>query len=174
MKSRAGFTLIETIVAVVILSIIAGAAAFSFRASLQSASARDALEQIKYLDSTARQRAQRFGQPVEITIDISNSTIARREGSRKNDQSFLASLPRAYRIDQVNISGRSSFDGEVVVSFSPQGHSASYAIHVTGPDFDRWILFAGMSGQMTVLSEKDESIIQDILAGTGGVRRDAD
>ena len=101
MKNASAFTLIESLAAVVLLGIISTAAALTFRSSLQSASATDAISQIKYLDSTSRQRAVRFNQPVELIFDITNGTISRREGSKRNDQSFTASLPRAFTIDQI-------------------------------------------------------------------------
>jgi prepilin-type N-terminal cleavage/methylation domain-containing protein len=169
--NQRGFTLIEMIVAVVILGIITGAAAFSFRSSIQAASAKDAIEQVKALDSSARQRARRFNQPVEIFFDLADASLARREGGRRAEESFRASLPRGFSIDQVNIAGQSIFNGEASVTISPQGYAPSYALHLIGPQFDQWLLFAGLSGQMTII--KDEATIQDILA-TSRPRRNAD
>jgi prepilin-type N-terminal cleavage/methylation domain-containing protein len=171
MKRRTAFTLIETIVALLILGIMAGAGAWSFRSSLQSASSRDVVDQLRFLDSTSRQRAQRFAQPVEIIFDISESILSRRDDKRRTEDSFRTSLPRGYRIDQINISGRSSLDGEISITCSPNGHTPSYAIHLLGPDFDQWLLFAGLTGQLTII--KDEATVQDILANTGAPRRDA-
>ncbi len=162
MKNASAFTLIEMLVAVVLLGIISTAAALSFRSSIHSASATDATAQIKYLDSTSRQRAQRFNQPVQIIFDLTNSTLSRREGNKKSEPSFTASLPRGFSIDEVNIAGQSTFNGENAVTCSPAGLSPSYAVHLVGPDFDRWLLFAGLSGQMTLI--KNEATVQDILS----------
>ena len=140
------------------------AAALTFRSSLQSASSTEAINQLKYLDSTARQRSQRFNQPVDLIFDLANGTISRREGSKRNDESFTASLPRGFSIDQINIVGNSIFNGEVTIACSVTGLTPSYAIHLIGPNFDQWLLFAGLSGQMTLI--RDEETIQDILAPT--------
>ena len=164
MKNASAFTLIESLAAVVLLGIISTAAALTFRSSLQSASATDAISQIKYLDSTSRQRAVRFNQPVELIFDITNGTISRREGSKRNDQSFTASLPRAFTIDQINIAGQSIFNGEISLTCSPAGLTNSYALHLIGPNFDQWLLFAGLSGQLILI--KNEATVQDILAST--------
>ena len=168
---RGGFTLIEVMFAVVILGIMAASAALSFRSSIDTASARDVTEQLKMLDSSARQRAVRFNQPVEIIFDLADSSIARREGRRNSEESFHASLPRGFVIDQVNIAGKSTFNGEASLTFSTRGYAPSYAVHLIGPEFDQWMLFAGLSGQMT--SIKDEPTVADILAGAR-IRRDAD
>ena len=164
MKIASAFTLIESLIAVVLLGIISTAAALTFRSSLQSASTTDAIEQIKYLDSSARQRAKRFNQPVELIFDVTNSSLSRREGSKRNDESFHASLPRGFSIDQINIAGQSTFNGEISLTCSPTGLTPSYALHLIGPNFDQWLLFAGLSGQMTVI--KNEETVQDILAAT--------
>jgi prepilin-type N-terminal cleavage/methylation domain-containing protein len=158
------FTLIELLAAILLLGIISTAAALTFRSSLQSASATNAIDQIKYLDSTSRQRATRFNQPVEIIFDLTNSTLSRREGSKRNDESFTASLPRGYSIDQVNIAGNSIFNGQASIPCSPAGLTPSYALHLIGPNFDQWLLFAGLSGQLTVIN--DEQTVLDILAAT--------
>jgi len=163
-KSASAFTLIESLIAVVLLGIISTAAALTFRSSLQSATTTDAIEQIKYLDSSARQRAGRFNQPVELIFDLATSTFSRREGSKRNDESFHASLPRGFSIDQINIAGQSTFNGEISLTCSPACLTPSYAIHLIGPNFDQWLLFAGLSGQMTLI--KDEESVQDILSST--------
>ena len=172
-KTRPAFTLIELIAVIVLLGIISTAAALTFRSSLQSASSSDAIGQLKYLDSSARQRARRFNQPVTLILDLTNSTLSRREGSKRNDESFTAALPRGFSIDQINIAGQSTFNGAASIACSPAGLTPSYAIHLIGPNFDQWLLFAGLSGQMTLIN--NEETVQDILAGTRqGARRDAD
>lgn len=164
MKCSSAFTLIETLVVVVLLGIISTAAALTFRSSLQSAASTDAIEQIKYLDSTSRQRARHFNQPVQIIFDLANSTLSRREGGKRNQDSFTASLPRGFSIDQINIAGQSTFNGEISLTSSPAGFTPSYAAHLIGPNFDQWLLFAGLSGQLTLIN--DEQTVQDILAPT--------
>ena len=168
MKSRPAFTLIEMMLAIVLLGIISAAAAFTFHSSLESARASDVIEQLRYLDSSSRQRAMRFNQSVELTFDVTNSSISRCEGSKGNDESFRASLPRGYTIDQINIAGQSTFNGQTSLTCS----SPSYSLHLLGPNFDQWLLFAGLTGQLTLV--KDESTVQDILANTRQSRRNPD
>jgi prepilin-type N-terminal cleavage/methylation domain-containing protein len=171
--STPAFTLIELLAAIVLMGIISTAAALTFRSSLQSAATTNAIDQIKYLDSTSRQRAIRFNQPVALIFDLANSTLSRREGSKRNDESFTAALPREFSIDQVNIAGNSTFNGAASINCSPTGLTPSYAIHLIGPNFDQWLLFAGLSGQMTVIN--NEETVLDILAATRqAARRDAD
>jgi hypothetical protein len=39
--------------------------------------------------------------------------------------------------------------------------SRSYAVRLRGPDFDQWVLFAGLTGDMTEV--RDESTIATLL-----------
>jgi prepilin-type N-terminal cleavage/methylation domain-containing protein len=172
-KTRPAFTLIELVAVIVLLGIISTAAALTFRSSLQSATSTDAIGQIKYLDSTARQRARRFNQPVEVVFDVTSSTLSRREGSKRNDESFTAALPRGFSIDQINIAGHSTFNGDASITCSPAGLTPSYAIHLIGPNFDQWLLFAGLSGQMTLINH-EETVLDILAAVRQGARRDAD
>ena len=171
-KNASAFTLIELLVVIVLLGMITTAAALTFRSSLQSAASTEAIDQIKYLDTTARQRAVRFNQPVDLIFDLTNSTLARREASKRNDESFISSLPRGFSIDQINIAGQSTFNGEISLTCSPAGLTPSYALHLIGPNFDQWLLFAGLSGQLTLINY--ESTLQDILAPTRRAGRNAD
>jgi len=50
-------------------------------------------------------------------------------------------------IDQINIAGQSTFNAEEPSPLSA-GLNPSYACS-DGPNFDQWLLFAGLSGQST-------------------------
>ena len=58
--SRA-FTVIETMIAVIILAILASAVTLSFNGPLHRARGVEAVELIKYLDASSRDFARRFG-----------------------------------------------------------------------------------------------------------------
>ena len=161
---RRAFTLIEMMLVVLLIGALAGAAAMSFVRPL-----RAAIEQIRAFDATARQVARRSGREVEIVIDPYYRQLVRREEGR--DISIFR-LPDGLRIKQVRTSGNARQGSELTLAISPHGWSRSYALRLVGHEFDRWLLVAGMSGQVTVI--EDESHVQDILSRTSTARRDAD
>ena len=63
-QSSPAFTLIELMLAVVLLALLTGAAALSFVKPVHAARSRQAIELVKRADATAREEAQRSGDPV--------------------------------------------------------------------------------------------------------------
>src|SRR5215510_8982373 len=125
-------------VVVIIMALLAAAAALSFARPMQVARARDAIDQVRALDSSSRQFARRFGRPVEIVFDLSNGTLARRE---RDTIAFQISLPSGCRIDEVRFSDQSFSLGEAPIECSATGMSHSYAVHLIGPELDQWLVF---------------------------------
>src|SRR5215471_6908216 len=58
------FTLIEIMLAVLIVGLLASAAALSFRQPIRAARAQDAVELIRSFDAGAREVARRFAKPL--------------------------------------------------------------------------------------------------------------
>jgi prepilin-type N-terminal cleavage/methylation domain-containing protein len=160
-QSRSAFTLVELMMAVLLLALLTSAAALSFSGALDRSRAQDAVSELQSFDATSRDAARHAGQEARMAFDLSAGTIARREGADLQTLKFQMSLPHGIQIDQLRVAGQSYFDGEVVVDISALGLSRSYAVHITGAGLDRWLLFAGQSGDMTQV--QDEGTMQDIL-----------
>jgi prepilin-type N-terminal cleavage/methylation domain-containing protein len=175
-RHRAAFSLIEMLVAIVIMSIIAGAAVFSFKKPLRAARIHDAREQVRYLDRSARQYARRFGRPVDLVFDLSHSTLARRDTNGTAGRiTYQSAFPVGYQIESVRTAGRRSTGGEIAVPCSSLGLTNSYALHLIGPGLDEWVLVAGLAGEMTTLHDEHaiDSIFQTDSRATAA-RNDTD
>jgi prepilin-type N-terminal cleavage/methylation domain-containing protein len=158
---RSAFTLVEVMIAVLLMALLASAAALSFSGSLRSARSTEALERLRSFDSAARDVTRRTNREARIVFDLSNDTLSRREGTDLDELTAQVRLPTGYRIDELRIPGQSFTDGEAVVDCSALGVSRTYAVHLVGPGLDHWVLVAGLTGEMT--QEKDESATQSIL-----------
>jgi len=152
---------------IVIIGLLSTGAVMTFSRPLAASRAQEALGQVRALDSSARQFARRFNRPLEIVFDLSNQTVARRERDRVV---FQASLPRGCRIEEVRFATRSESIGEVSVECSGAGLSKSYAVHLVGSQLDQWLVFAGLSGQVSQL--QDASQLDNIFPRAA--RHDAD
>jgi prepilin-type N-terminal cleavage/methylation domain-containing protein len=180
-QSCRAFTLIEVMMTVLLMALLASAAALSFSGPLRSARAADAQDQIRSFDAAARDMARHSHREVRLVFDLSGSTLARREGPELQDLRSRVSLPAGCRVTQLCVAGQSFEDGEAVVDFSSLGIGRSYAIHLSGAGLDRWLLIAGLSGQMTQVQDEVEA--QSILGRAapmayrswdGNPRNDAD
>jgi prepilin-type N-terminal cleavage/methylation domain-containing protein len=170
------FTLVETMVAVIIAGLLAGAVTWSFRAPLRRARMAEAIEQVKYLDASSRAFARRFGRNVQIVYDVSEGTLERREGGRA-DASFHAAVASPFRFQAVRTRGRSEEFGEAAIAVSPLGISQTYAVKIVGPEAQRWVVVTGLGGEILTLA--DDAQVEAIFAKIApspsrGGGRDAD
>src|SRR5688572_9144638 len=162
--AQRAFTLVETLLAVVILGLLVGLAAWSFAGPLRRARMDQAVEQIRFLDGSTRQLARDSGKSFRISIDADRATLGR-VGS-------LHGLPSGVRIERVRTaSGERGGGGVVEVEVSRLGLSESYAVLFAGAKWRRWVFVSGLSGEVSVVS--DDAQVEDIFSRTSA-RRDAD
>src|SRR3954452_3963128 len=109
--TKGGFTLIETMVAVIVMGVSTGMVVLSFAGPVNRARLVEAVEQVTYMDASARQLARRTGRAIEIRIDLNEGVLERREGSR--GVTFRTSMPAAVRIETVRTARGREESGEV-------------------------------------------------------------
>ena len=149
---RAGFTLIEIMVAVLLLALLASAVTLSFGAPLRRARAAQAVDQIRSIDSAARQAARRFNRPMTLSIDLDSGELECRDSTRGGAAMFRAALPASHRIEEVRTPGQRVNGGGETLQISPGGYSRSYAIRLPGA----WIMVSGLSGQLRVIDDENQ------------------
>jgi prepilin-type N-terminal cleavage/methylation domain-containing protein len=154
-SSRA-FTLIEMMIVILMMALLTSAAMLSFGGPLRAARANDAVDQVRAFDAGSRQYAKRFGKDVQIVFDISENRLVRREKGAELPL-HVDSLPRGYSIERVRFGDRVIDGGEIAIPCSSLGLTRSYALHLVGPSLDRWISFAGLTGEMTVFGNESEA-----------------
>ena len=168
------FTLIETMVAVILLALLVGAATLTFTGPIRRAQFSQSLEQLRYLDASTRDFARRSGRDATIVFDLADNTLGRRVG-RSNGLVFRAQIPAPLHIDDVwTPAGRRDY-GEVAIPVSPLGLSETYAVKLTGPDgLQQWILVAGFGGEIRTLNDdrEIESILSSATPARGGRHAD--
>jgi len=162
MQRHRGFTLIETMLAVLLLAMLTSAAALTFSKPIAIARAGDAIEQLRSFDSTARRAAVAGGQTVRILFQVSTGNIQRRDGADLSNIRYSSALPAGCRFDQIRIGAELLSSGEIPLDISAQGLSRSYALHVISPQTNQWIVFAGMTGEIKQVP--DENAAQHALA----------
>ena len=154
--------------AVLIMALLASAAAMSLSAPVRKVRAREAVDMVMGADRAARQEAHDSGRAVRLVFDPSTGAISRVEGTSTQ---FRSTLPRSFRISDVLVGRRAFRDTGAEVGFSGSGFSASYAVHLIGPGADGWVVFAGLTGQASVVT--DEQAVRNAI-DNAPARRNAD
>ena len=148
-----GFTLIETMLAVLLMALLATGAAMSFSQPIQKAQTRQAILEIQGADQAARVDAKRLDRAARLTIDRDGRVIRLFEGPTLRSQTTLSGT----HIDGLLIGEKLVRNEPASIDFSGSGYSASYAAHIR----DTWVIFHGLSGEMT--TAPDEKTARSIL-----------
>ena len=159
------FTLIETMLAVLLLALLASAAAMTFSKPIAHARGEELIDLLRHFDATTRAAAVSKSRTMRITFDLSGGAVARSDPRTAydddDDAEYSAHLPPGCRIVAFRVGGETTTSGGAPLDISPGGLSRTYALHLVSPAMDQWLAFAGLSGE--VVKVTDESKLADIL-----------
>jgi prepilin-type N-terminal cleavage/methylation domain-containing protein len=182
--TRSAFTLIEVMLVIVLLGLLAGATVFSLTETARRSSRADAIDQIRHADRMARAAARRIGEKYMLRFDLDEQRLWRVVQHRGDAEqaSHRTDLPTRYRVDRMvvpstpdssgllsaEVSAETHESGSVDIPYSTAGRSVSYAVrleprHASQQEDESekkktgscWLVFAGLTGQMTVYHEKE-------------------
>lgn len=151
MNSRAnGFTLIELMVVILIMSFIAGLAILSLQGHIDRARWTKSFDHIKQLDQMGRWSARRDATPYLITYSRSKKKVTLRPlrdgGSKRNVRE--CKLPASLEFATFQQGPVSRQVDEMAIEIASNGQSDSYAFALkaaSGPV--QWMVTLGLSGQ---------------------------
>lgn len=141
MKPR-GFTLIELMVAVLLLALLSGGAALSFRRPLQALRVESVVMTLRHFDTDARAAARASGQSQRVVFDLANHRVQRYDGPGLTTLRQQAVLSGEWKIQ---IDGRPVSAQSIPIDFSPNGWSRSYSVRFA----TRTLNVAGLTGEIS-------------------------
>jgi prepilin-type N-terminal cleavage/methylation domain-containing protein len=168
--SRRAFTLIELTAVLAIIAIILGIVAVSLRAPYQRARLQEAVERMAFADRQMRSHARGHFHPCQLAIDLDRSALEIIDSRERDAPRRAFTLGGGIRIGHV-VSGTGSVEqGDTHIACSSNGLTETYAIRLQGAGrTQHWLLFAGVTGQMTEMNDEEEVLsLFDHLLGVGG------
>jgi prepilin-type N-terminal cleavage/methylation domain-containing protein len=180
---RGAFTLIEVMAVVALLALAAGAVTWSFVDEVRRSSRTAACNQIMRADRMARLAGQRLGRQCVLRFDLAGQRVFRvLKGEGCQEDSHAVRLSSGCRLDRLTVaddSARGAANGSatpadsgvVDIAYSTGGRSASYAVRLTGKDWSGWLVFAGLTGQVTLIEHEEE--VQNLFTLLASGRADA-
>ena len=155
-RIRRGFTLLELLVVLVIISLLAASVQVVFKSPLQSIRVRHAIEQLSAADALLRHECRQYRREGTIEFDCDQQTMTL--------QSDNGIAPKSIAIrGLLAVHSPTGQHANWATKVDRWGRSETYSIQIGNPRKNKWILCAGISGQ--VMEDQSESEIQTLLDG---------
>jgi prepilin-type N-terminal cleavage/methylation domain-containing protein len=154
---KLAFTLIELLVVLVIISLVAASVVLSSTGMWRQASMEATITRLESLDQHMRSYARSRGKSCELEFDTFEDHVRKvYKLNQRTDQPAIF-LGRGFQLERIRMPGSSSIRRKQNVRFHANGTSLTYALGFRSVDNEtQWLLFAGISGQLTRLnSERD-------------------
>ena len=145
-RRRIGFTLIEVVAVIVVLSILSTITAVALGPTLDRQRLSQAIEKLEWFDAKARRSAQANRSTVSAKIDPSKNRLVIQTSNQQEDVSLR--LPSNVEISKVQLAGKPSSTRSESIQVSPSGYSTSYAVLLKRGELSKWVLVLGGSGQV--------------------------
>ncbi len=145
-----------------LMGLMMAVALVSLQGPYREARSKHAIERLAHYESQARRYALRTGKSFILEIDTEKSQLAMR--SLRGSEAQLSPLytESGLRIERALFATASGPQSLSKIPVSPRGRTPSYALKIHLVDGgDTWLLFAGVSGQMTRI--ENESDVRELL-----------
>lgn len=153
---RHGFTMLEVLTVVVIMTMLLAIVGVRLNGPYQQAILEETLRRIEFTDGQIRNHAEQHGTPCQLVLDLDEGRLAAERPEQAEALHFEYRLPRSMRLDRVMTPWLDQGSGTVRIQVSAGGTSPTYAVRIaTGRDTRRWVLFAGLTGRVYYPSDND-------------------
>lgn len=162
-RNQRGFTLLELLVVLTLVALLTAMVIFKLRVPYRAARAGEAVERIAFTDRLMRSHACNFSLAARIVYDLDRGQVYVETGEHNQDAHFAFEMPPGVKLEEVCLADKTTRRGRVVVESPSHGVTPSYAVRLStqyGPD--RWLMFAGLTGQVTQF--EDERDVQQVFA----------
>lgn len=155
--NRHGFSLIEMLAVLTIVSIVAVSVTFSWGRALGKANYQHSIERVIELADSTRAHASRSGTHGQIRVDMMSNSVdsVRWIGGGASQSTYK--LPQGVSITSYQTAEGEATSGEHEIAISRLGATKTWALRISQDRRQTWIVFAGRSGQ-SIIYEKDDDV----------------
>jgi hypothetical protein len=117
-----------------------------------NAVAQSAVDRLQFLDQHLRQFARSRGDVCILLVDRQKARLRKSYDADERGGQHWESIGAGVKIAELRIGNEKTTSSEQTISFDAVGCSPTYGLHLKGPGtHEAWLVFAGVSGQMTKL-----------------------
>jgi prepilin-type N-terminal cleavage/methylation domain-containing protein len=152
---KAGFTLVELLVVIVILALLAAVVATRWSGVHHQAVAESMRNQLQFVDQHLRQFARSRNRPCVLAFDVEKSRVGKQLSLDEDDQLQWESLGTGVRVESIRVGVDKPTSRRIEIPVDAIGQTPTYGLYLVGPGKrETWLLFAGVSGQMSELKDQ--------------------
>ncbi len=150
---RDGWTLIELMMVVTLISLVALATTFNFAGPLKSARYSSACQQVRDLDHRIRRECLKSNRAAEIQFDLEKGSLNTNGPETKKKYE----LPSQVMIRAIVDSGGKVRKTATTIRFDGYGGSPTYGVAIGMNERTRWFVFLGRTGECIELENEQET-----------------
>lgn len=163
-----GFTLLEILIVLALMALVTATVTLRLGGRFQQVSLEQSVSLWESADTQLRARARRTGRPVALHLEVGSGVIECAFDPEDESARTIRELGRGVRVGKYLSATREVSFGPVTVAYSARGTSETFAVELVGGDDRRWILVAGITGQMNeIADEQTAKKLLDMLIPTG-------
>ena len=145
---RNGFTLVEVMAVVLIIAVAAAAVTLRVQRPLRNAQMADVIGAIGQFDFTTRSAAQSQDRPLRMVMDLGGGSVSLTDADGKALTDAAVRMPEGFALARVLVRAQSATGGSMTIPCSAAGYTPTYAVNITGGGASRWLVVAGLTGQV--------------------------
>ena len=150
---RSGFSLIELMVVLLLISIVTASVSIRWADIYQRAKFRPEVEKVIEADFKARRHAANRHRACKLVFDFDAQKVSSSRWVEGRETFVSQSLKQGTRITGIRTIQNSTTTGVETLPVSNNGATATYALELSQNGQQKWILFAGRTGQTKLLDE---------------------
>lgn len=156
MTARRGLTLVELVVVLTIVALLVASATVGMSGVAQNARRQSAIESIVEADRSLRSLATARQRAAALLIDLDRRQVFKRFET-EDGEAIVQKVVSEDRLAAVATATSRRAAGIEEITYDFAGRSPTFAIELRrGDEAGSWLLFAGLTGQMTRVKERQD------------------
>lgn len=163
---RAGFSLIELLAVLTLISLFVVSISIRWSGPYNEIKFKSDIERLVDFDFKARRHATSRNRECRLIVEFESNIVHASRWQNGKEQLLPLVLGGGTSIAQLLISNGRATSGIPQLGIGPDGSTKTYAILLQQGGKQRWIVFAGRTGQPLITSDKEdvETIFKEMLA----------
>ncbi len=155
-SKRNGFSLIELMVVLLLISLVMVSVTIQWSGIYRNATFQSEVERIKDADFKARRHATNVNRACRLIFNFDSQTIGSSRWVDGKEKLVQLKLDGQAQLSSIRGIDESASNGKWTLPITKNGAAPTYAVEISHGGKSKWVLFAGRTGQTTMIDEMSQ------------------